>query len=83
VSDGRGLSFFNRTHSDEKTFLSDFSDPFAVKNIESVHIHIYPKRGSFRASVEFEMKNTKGSQAIEADSYDGLIKKIEEFTKDL
>jgi hypothetical protein len=71
----------------KKRALADFKDPFSSKKIENIWFHISKKwrtnEPSFTASVEFKNGNTEGKQKFEADSFPALVKKVEDFTKNL
>ena len=86
------LEVFKR--KSEEGGLSIFKDPFNARCVQNIHIHIYmPGRdssfggtiseGSFSASVGFKNGDTEGEQSIQAESYDGLINKIEAFINEV
>jgi len=73
---------FDRGNTGNKMHgLSDFSDPFSINSVESMHIHVHPKTGRFRASLEFENKNTSASQSFSGTSWDHLMNQIEKFVE--
>jgi hypothetical protein len=62
---------------------SNFNDPFSVEKIESMHIHVYPNRGRFSASIDFKNKNTEATQNFNTTNWDSLMLEMEQFVNAL
>jgi hypothetical protein len=82
--------------TDRKTELTEFRNPFAKKKISNISIRIYNRPvfynreddpryqgAEFNAKVEFKNGATEGTQQLVAESFSGIVEKINGFIKSL
>lgn len=67
-------------------FISELKNPFDKNCIEVIRMRIdkdWHGNSQFRAYIEFKNGSTSGEQSINAVDFVDLVKKVEEFIKNL
>lgn len=67
--------------------IADLKDPFTQECIESVWFwcnkNTFRNSIEYRATVKFKNGNTTGEQKFDAESFEMLVRKVDNFTKSL
>lgn len=81
------ISLF-KNKEEEKEFIDTFKNPFQSNNVTKIEFEIENNFWSnyklrFAANIDFSSGDTRGSHKITAEDFPSLVRKTEEFIKNL
>lgn len=75
------------TEDQQKTELTDLKDPFQKDKIIHMHMHVLKglltNKFSVSGAIKFKNGNTNGEQEFQAETFAGLLQKMQEFLNSL